>query len=142
MLLTGGLFAGGVLSIARERLPAWREADPESFRATFAHTLQRVDRLQPALLAACLVSTIGFAVSSAGTARALAEAAAACELAILAGSLAWLVPIQRRLAAPVPGGPQPEADTTRLLAQWSGGHIVRTILALVFLLLAITAAVI
>jgi hypothetical protein len=32
------------------------------FRLAFAHTLRRVDRLHPALLVVCLVSTIGFAV--------------------------------------------------------------------------------
>lgn len=58
MLLSGGLFAGGALSIAWERLPAWNSADPFEFRSAFAHTLQRVDRLQPALAVLGLISTI------------------------------------------------------------------------------------
>jgi hypothetical protein len=32
MLISGGLFAGGVLSIAWERLPAWRRAELPNFR--------------------------------------------------------------------------------------------------------------
>ena len=100
MLFSGGLFAGRVLSIAWERIPAWREADPVSFRTAFAHTLQRVDRMQPALLVICLVSTLGFAISAGGMARTLAAVAAAAELVILIGSLAWPVPPQRQLAAP------------------------------------------
>jgi hypothetical protein len=140
MLVTGGLFAGAALSIAWERIPAWRKAAPESFRADFAYTLRRVDRLQPALLAACLLSTVGFAVTAGGTARILAAVAAVGELATLAGSVAWLVPIQQRL---VPSGPEkqaPTADTARLLARWSAGHVARTALSLAFLLLAVTAA--
>jgi hypothetical protein len=39
MLLAGGLFAGGVLSIAWERIPAWRAADLPDFRIAFEHTL-------------------------------------------------------------------------------------------------------
>jgi hypothetical protein len=70
MLTAGGLFAGGVLSIAWERVTAWREADFHDFRTAFAHTLRRVDRVQPVLLAVCLVSTSGFAVGASGLARA------------------------------------------------------------------------
>jgi len=76
MLLSGGLFAGGVSSIAWERIPAWRATDLSQFRAGFAHTLRRVDRLQPALLVVCVGSTVGFASSVGGAARALAMLAA------------------------------------------------------------------
>ena len=139
MLFTGGLFAGQVLSIAWERVPAWRETDPMVFRTAFARTLRRVDRLQPALLVACLVSTLGFAITASGTARILAAVAAAGELVVLIGSAAWLVPLQRRLTAPATGPQPPGADAGRLRAQWFGGHLARTLLALAFLLLAITA---
>jgi hypothetical protein len=64
MLLSGGLFVGGVALIAWERVPAWRVADVVDFRTGFAHTLRRVDRLQPALLVVCLSSTIAFASST------------------------------------------------------------------------------
>jgi hypothetical protein len=99
MLLSGGLFAGGVAAIARERVPAWRASDPVVFQTGFAHTLRRVDRLQPALLVGCLGSTIGFAASTGGAARTLAALAAGGLLVVLVGSVAWLVPIQRRLVA-------------------------------------------
>jgi hypothetical protein len=38
VLLAGGPLAGGVLSIAWERIPAWRAADLPDFRSAFAHT--------------------------------------------------------------------------------------------------------
>jgi hypothetical protein len=48
MLIGGALFVAGVVPIARERAPARRAADHATFRVEFAHTLRRVDRLQPA----------------------------------------------------------------------------------------------
>jgi hypothetical protein len=77
MLVGGGLFAGGVVSIAWERIPTWRAIDLPNFQTAFAHTLRRVDRLQPALLAVCLISTTGFALSEGGAARIFAVLAAA-----------------------------------------------------------------
>jgi hypothetical protein len=137
MLFTGGLFVGGVVSIAWERVPAWRKADLSDFRAGFAHTLRRVDRLQPALLTVCLVSTVAFAIGSRGVARTLAVLAAAGFLLILVGSVAWLVPVQRRLVAPVPGQPSKFADELR--SRWLRGHLIRTVAALVLFLLAVVA---
>ncbi|HET6921485.1 MAG TPA: hypothetical protein VFI46_18775 [Jiangellaceae bacterium] len=83
MLISSALFAAGVVPIAWERAPAWRTAELSDFRVDFAHTLQRMDRLQPALLVVCLVSTIGFAVSAGGTARALAILAGAGYVMVL-----------------------------------------------------------
>jgi uncharacterized membrane protein len=59
-----------------------------------------VDRLQPALLVVCLGSSIGFAASAGGAARALAALAAGGLLVVLVGSVARLVPVQRRLPSP------------------------------------------
>jgi hypothetical protein len=139
MLISGGLFAGGVVLIAWERVPAWRTADLADFRTAFAHTLRRVDRLQPTLVVVCLISTIGFAIRSSGAARILAVLAAAGFLVVAAGSGAWLVPIQRRLVAP--GSEQSPAETDRLRTQWLRGHLIRTIVALVSFILAVVAVV-
>jgi Domain of unknown function (DUF1772) len=139
MLISGGLFAGGVLTIAWERIPAWRTADVRDFRPAFAHTLRRVDRLQPALLTLCLVSTLGFAVTGGGQARATALAAAVGLLVVLAGSVAWLIPIQRRLAAP--DSERPVLELERLRRQWLRGHVIRTVLALASMSLVVVAAV-
>ena len=75
MLISGALFAAGVVPIAWERAPAWRAADTARFRADFAYTLRRMDQLQPALAVVCLVSSVGFALSASGTPRALAAVA-------------------------------------------------------------------
>jgi Domain of unknown function (DUF1772) len=139
MLLSGGLFAGGVAAIAWERVPAWRASDLVEFRTGLAHTLRRVDRLQPVLLVVCLGSTIGFASSTGGAARTLAVLAAGGFLVVLVGSVVWLVPVQRRLVAA--GSPPPPAVET-LRAQWLGGHLVRTAVALACFVLAVVATVV
>jgi hypothetical protein len=128
------------VSIAWERAPAWRAGDLVGFRTGFAHTLRRVDRIQPALLVVCLGSTIGFASSTGGAARSLAVLAAAGFLVVLVGSVAWLVPIQRRLVGS--GSEPPLADLERLRAQWLGGHLVRTAVALACFALAAVATVV
>jgi hypothetical protein len=138
MLLAGGLFAGGVTSIALERIPAWRGAALSDFLPAFAHTLRRVDRIQPALLVVCLVSTIGFAIAAEGTARTSALLAIACLLIVLVGSVAWLVPIQRQLVGATTE--QPSRGLERLRSQWLRGHWIRTVVSLIALSLAIVAA--
>jgi hypothetical protein len=54
-----------------------READLPDFQIAFAHTLRRVDPLQPALLVVSLISTIGFALSEGGATRLFAVLAGA-----------------------------------------------------------------
>jgi Domain of unknown function (DUF1772) len=136
MMVSGGLFAGGVMSIAAERVPAWRGTHLPDFRIGFAQTLRRVDRLQPALLSICLASTIGFAATAAGAARTIAVVAAVGFFLILVGSVAWLVPIQRTLKA---GTELPAAEVEGLRARWLRGHLVRTGVGVPLFVLAVVA---
>jgi hypothetical protein len=136
MMVSGGLFAGGVVSIAWERVPVWRGTALPDFRIGFAQTLARVDRLQPALLSICLLSTIGFAVTTAGAARTLASFAAAGFVLVLVGSVAWLVPIQRTLKSATE---LPAADVERLRARWLRGHLVRTVAGVALFIVAVVA---
>jgi hypothetical protein len=136
MLISGGLFAGGVVSIAWERVPAWQTTTTPDFRTSFAHTLERVDRLQPALLSIWLASTIGYGVTATGAARTLAGFAAAGLLLILVGSVAWLVPIQQTLKS---GTELPPAVVDGLRAQWRRGHLIRTVIAVALFVLTVAA---
>ncbi len=136
MLLSGGLFAGGVASIAWERIPAWRRAGLADFRSSFADTLRRVDRLQPALLTVCLASTIGFASVEDGRARTLALLAASGLLVVLVGSVTWLVPMQRRLSS---SRDATTAALERWRVLWLRGHVTRTVVAIAALSLAVIA---
>ena len=138
MLFAGGLFAGGVTSIALERIPAWRSVGLSEFLSGFAHTVRRVDRIQPALLVVCLVSTIGFAIGAEATARTSALLATACFVIVFIGSVAWLVPIQRQLVAA--STEQPSRPLEHLRSQWLRGHWIRMVVALIALSLAVVAA--
>lgn len=138
MLIGGALFVAGVVPMAWERAPAWHAADTARFRAEFAHTLRRMDLLQPALAVVSLVSSIGFALSASGMPRALAAVAATCFLAVLVGSTVGLVPLQRRLVDPDAG--LSDTDVERLRARWIGRHLLRSVVALVaFVLLGVAA---
>lgn len=140
MLISGGLLVGGLVAIAWERIPAWRASNLLDFQTGFAHTLRRMDRLQPALLVVCLGSTIGFASSAGGAARTLAALAGGGLLVVLVGSVALLVPTQRRLVASGPAPPPAAAEVLR--ARWLGGHLVRTAVALGCFALAVAATVV
>ena len=139
MLFAGGLFAGAVTSIALERVPA--SAGDRTLR------IPKGIRVHPATgrpsptgaARVSLVSTIGFALGAEGTARASAMLATACFLIVLVGSVAWLVPVQRRLVSS--GTEQPARQLERLRSQWLRGHWIRTVVALSGLSLAIAAAV-
>ena len=138
MLISGGLFAGGVVSIAWERVPAWRGMAVPEFQTSFAHTLRRVDRIQPVLLTICLVSTTGFAASAKGPVRLPALLTAGCLLIVLLGSAVWLVPLQRRLVTLRVDQSSPSLQ--RLRDQWFRGHLIRTVVSVVALSLAVVAA--
>jgi Domain of unknown function (DUF1772) len=139
MLISGGLFVGGVVSIAWERLPVWRATEVSDFRVGFAHTLRRVDRIQPALIAVCLISTIGFALGSGGVKQVAALVAAGGFLVVLIGSGVFLVPVQRRLVSSEPELSPPETERLRRL--WLRGHLVRTVVALAAFVLVVVATV-
>jgi hypothetical protein len=136
MVVSGGLFAGGLMSIAVERVPAWRRSDTGEFRVAFAHTVRRVDRLQPALLSISLVSTIGFAIVETGAARVFATLAAGGFVVIHLGSVAWLVPIQRTLTS---DAKLPPFAVEGLRTRWVGGHLFRTVAGLALFVLVVVA---
>jgi hypothetical protein len=97
MLIAGGLFAGGAATFAWSRVPIWRRMPVQGFIGDFEETLRRTDKVQPALLVAAIVSAAGFALTADGSARVLASVGAAGFVVTLAASLAFLVPLQRRL---------------------------------------------
>lgn len=140
MLVSGALFAGGMVPIVLERAPVWRMAEAGSFRVQFADTLRRVDRVQPGLLFVCLIATIGFAITAAGTASTLAWIAGALLVAVLIGSLVGLVPVQQRLADT--GKDLSNSEVGQLRARWLGGHLIRTVVAVACFVLLAAAAVV
>jgi Domain of unknown function (DUF1772) len=136
MVMTAGLFAGGVLVIAWERIPVWRRMPPDRFRVDFAAVIRRADMIQPSLLVVAIVATGGFAFTQVGAARALALVGGIGFSLTLLASVAILVPLQRRIIA----GRVEASDAVR--RRWFLGHLGRTGVSMTsFLLVAAAAAI-
>lgn len=125
MLIAGGLFVGGAATFAWSRVPIWRRMPVQEFIGDFEETLLRTDKVQPALLVAAIVSAAGFALTD-GSARVLASVGAAGFAVTLAASLAFLVPLQRRVVATPPAKAE-AIDEMRAL--WFRGHLGRSMLS-------------
>jgi hypothetical protein len=137
MLIAGGLFAGGAATFAWSRVPIWRRMPVSEFIGDFEQTLRRTDKVQPALLVAAIVSAGGFALSADGLARVLGWVGAAGFVVTLAASLAFLVPLQRRIVATPPA----EAGAIeKMRGRWFGGNLGRSMLAVAsFVAVAVAA---
>jgi hypothetical protein len=141
MLVSGGLFAGGVTALAWDRVSAWRSMPLDEFRTDFAGVVQRADRVQPELLVVAIVASFGFGLADSGAARILALIGASGFLATLIGSVAVLVPLQRRMISSSSLSLETGA-LERMRHQWFRGHIGRTLVGTAaFLLVASAVAV-
>jgi hypothetical protein len=137
MMIAGGLFAGAAASFAWSRVPIWRRMPVQEFIGDFEQTLRRTDKVQPALLVAAIVSAAGFALTAEGWARVLALVGAAGFVAVLGASLAFLVPLQRRIVA-MPPAEAKAIDGMR--ARWFGGNLGRSMLGVLsFVAVAVAA---
>ena len=138
MLFGAGLFAGGALTFAWSRVPIWRRMPPAQFVDDFAQTLTRTDKVQPALLVTGAASAAVFAATSNGAAAALAAAGAGGLLVALIGSLAVLVPLQRRL---ITIGARDGVRIEEMRTRWFRGNLGRSLMAtLSFALIAAASA--
>jgi membrane associated rhomboid family serine protease len=126
MLIAGGLFAGGAATFAWSRVPIWRRMPVQEFVGDFEQTLRRTDQVQPALLVAAIGAAAGFALTADGSARVLASVGAAGFVATLTASLAFLVPLQRRIVATPPAKAEAIGE---MPARWFRGHHGRSMLA-------------
>ncbi len=126
MLIAGGLFAGGAATFAWSRVPIWRRMPVQEFIGDFEETLRRTDKVQPALLVAAIVSAAAFTLAADGSARVLASVGAAGFVVTLSASLAFLVPLQRRIIATLPAE---EGAIDKMRARWFRGNFARSMLA-------------
>lgn len=139
MLVSGGLFAGGVTALAWDRVSAWRSMPLDEFRTDFAGVVQRADRVQPVLLVVAIVASFGFGLTDSRAARILALIGASGFLAVLIGSVAVLVPLQRRM---ISSSSLEAGALERMRHRWFRGHLGRTVVGVAsFLLVALAAAV-
>ena len=137
MVIAGGLFAGGGATFAWSRVPIWRQMPVPAFVEDFAQTIHKTDKVQPALLVVAIAGSVGFAVTSEGTARVLAIVGAVGFTAVLAASLAVMVPLQRRIIN------DPEQDGIEEMRQrWFQGNLGRASLSVLAFVAAAVAAVV
>jgi hypothetical protein len=137
MLIAGGLFAGGAATFAWSRVPIWRRMSVEEYIGDFEQTIRRTDKVQPALLVATIVSAGGFALTAEGSVRVLALVGGAGFVVTLAASLAFLVPLQRRIVATPPA----EAKAIdKMRARWFRGNLGRSVLAVASFVAVVVAA--
>lgn len=137
MLVSGGLFSGGVTIIAWERIPAWRSMALSQFRTDFAGTVHRADRVQPGLLVVATAASLAFGLTDTGAARILALIGVSGLLATLIGSVAVLVPLQRRMISS--SSLEPDA-LERMRHRWFTGHLGRTVVGVTSFVLVASAA--
>src|SRR5919109_456567 len=93
MLITGGLFAGGLVWYAWERVWIWRRLDLGAFAVDFRRSVRKADPAMPILLAICGAAAGMFASIAGGQARTLALAGTGLLAVILAGSIVVAEPI-------------------------------------------------
>ena len=137
MLVAGGLFAGGSATFAWSRVPIRRRMPPSGFVSDFAQTLHWTDKVQPALLVIAIASAGAFAYTADGSARVFAALAALGFVLTLVGSVAFLVPLQRRIiATPLQGTDAIE----EMRAQWFRGNLGRSVLATASFIITVAAA--
>ncbi len=139
MLVAGGLFAGGAATFAWSRVPIWRRMPLAQFVTDFDQTIRWTDKVQPALLVAAIASAIAFAFTADGAARLLALVGAAGFVAVLLASLAFLVPLQRRIVSTTESEPE---KLEAMRSRWFNGNLGRSVLAVVSFAVIVVAAVV
>src|SRR6478752_3590359 len=96
MLISCGLWAGGILIFAVERTNLWRRMPLDQYAIDFRRSLFRVDPMMPILGVMAGIATGVFAAGSLGSARLLAWAAVAFIAIVVLGSIAIAEPINSR----------------------------------------------
>ncbi|KHO21660.1 hypothetical protein QQ25_14015 [Mycolicibacterium setense] len=131
MLVAGGLFGGGVLLVALERVNQWQRMPVEQYAVDFRRSLYRLDPLLPILgsLAAAGAAAYAFAVD--GRPAVLAAIGIGTVAVIIVGSVLIAEPINSKFRR-LPEGSVP-ADVNRIRLRWRRFHYIRTAAALLAL---------
>jgi O-antigen ligase len=138
MLGAGGLFTGGVVWYAWERVWIWRRLSLAEYAVDFRRSVRKADPALPILLVTSSIAAGAFAVLAGGAARMLALAGIALLAVILVSSLVLAEPINSQFRRRPEGVVPPDAE--RLRRVWRRFHLVRTALAVAAFGLLVTAA--
>jgi hypothetical protein len=128
VLLAGGLFTGSVVAFAWDRVSAWKAMPLPEFMGDFDHTINRADKIQPALLTIAIVGAVGYGLSATESSRLLMLVAATGFVIVMVASLVLLVPLQRRILRTS----LDEAESIKAMRErWFPGHLGRATLSVV-----------
>ena len=128
MLAFGGLFSGGILIVAVERVNLWRRMPVDQYVIDFRRSLYRLDPLFPIMGTLSGVGARVFACNSQGRAAVLAWIGVALIAVIMVGSIVFAEPVNSKFRR-LPEGQAPE-HAERLRITWRRLHWVRTVVAL------------
>jgi Domain of unknown function (DUF1772) len=128
MVTFGGLFAGGVLIVAVERVNLWRRMPVDQYVIDFRRSLYRLDPLLPIMGTLSALGAVVFALNSEGHAAVLAWIGIALIAAIMIASIALAEPMNSKFRR-LPEGQAPEG-AEQLRIAWRRFHCVRTVVAL------------
>jgi hypothetical protein len=138
MLVAGGLFTGGLVWYAWERVWIWRRLSLEQFAVDFRRSVLRADPAMPILLVVCGAAGGMFASLTEGGARTLALLGVGLLAVILVSSIMLAEPINSQFRRRAEGAIPPDAE--RLRSVWRRFHLVRTGLGLAALACLVAAA--
>jgi Anthrone oxygenase len=137
MLSAGGLFSGGLVWYAWERVWIWRRLDLGAFAVDFRRSVRKADPAMPILLVICAAAAGMFASLAEGGARTLALAGIGLLVVILVGSIVVAEPINSQFRRLPEGVVPPQAE--RLRRRWRRFHLIRTCMGVAALACFITA---
>jgi hypothetical protein len=137
MLGAGGIFAGGIVWYAWERVWIWRRLTLLEYAIDFRRSLRKADPAMPILLVICAAAAGVFAWRTGDWARTLAIAGIAVLATILVSSIVVAEPINSAFRRRPEGAVPPDAERLRRL--WRRFHLVRTALAVTAFSLLVVA---
>jgi|SRR5262245_1148028 len=137
MLGSGGLFTGGVVWYAWERIWIWRRLGLTEYAVDFRRSLRKADPALPILLVICACAAAAFAWQTSGAGRILATAGIVPLAIILVSSIVLAEPINNQFRRRPEGVAPPGAERLRLI--WRRFHLIRTALAVVAFAFIVTA---
>jgi hypothetical protein len=137
MLGAGGVFTGGIIWYAWERVWIWRRLPVAEYAVDFRRSVRKADPAMPILLVVCGLAAGVFASQAGGTARALAVAAIGLLAVILVSSIILAEPINSQFRRRPEGVVPPDAE--RLRRRWRRFHLFRTGIAIAAFAVLVTA---
>jgi Domain of unknown function (DUF1772) len=137
MLGASGLFTGGVVWYAWERVWIWRRLPLAAYAVDFRRSVRKADPALPILLVVSAVGAGAFASLTDGAGRTLALAGIALLAVILVSSIIFAEPINSQFRRLPEGTVPPDAEGLR--RRWRRFHLVRTALAVAAFTALVTA---